>query len=732
VLAWAIPAAAAPTWSSAVSLSTAGNAIDFLSPSVAIGDGGLGVEAWSEVVAGKNVIRVAQHASAGQWTPLAGSLSGSLPGDACNPLASVDPAGNALVAWVQWAGPGCGAGDQTILYSTRAAGAPDWTQPQVAGTAATGGDWEAEGARNASGGVVLAWETKDATHKFVNAAVGSPSTGFKPQELVVTDGLSDSLYYLAVAIGTNGDAAVQWSDATSTTANIFASIRPRNGAFPATPTALTTNVNPASASNGALAVDAAGDVLSAYSTYDGTAGHYVSRFHPAGGSTWQTAQTIDSPPLPYSESWVAVGMDDAGNTTAAMVDTDFTSTSTTPYIRQLWTATRPAGGIWINLAHLSNPLLSDDSETQIAVAPNGAAAIAWGLATPQDTAQAVYRPAGGSFGALTPLGQQTETDVAIAPSGDAAISSQGDGAPVDARVSVLDTQPPGFAAATVPATGTTGQPVAMSATALDAWSGLGTGQPSWSFGDGATGAGAAVTHTYAAAGSYTVTIGVVDGVGIAGTPVTRSIVVTNPPVPPPPVTTVKKPVLKIAWKSSRLVGSVKLTGTVGAATSLTFSYRKHGAKKLAGSSTAKVAAGIWSHTLKLSPGLTPGSYDVSITGNGVVSSQTSFVVLAPSSGIVTHSYVSGPQHGPAATRLSSTSELWAHFSFGTLPKKGQKITTQWTLPGGRKLSANVRPRTRLVEAEIKQLAAKSLPPGLWHCVIRAGGVIVATVNVRLS
>jgi hypothetical protein len=731
VLAWAIPAAAAQTWSSPVSLSTAGNAINFFSPSVAIGDGGLGVEAWSEVVAGKSVIRVAQHVSAGQWTPLAGSLSGSLPGDACDPLASVDPAGNALVAWVQWAGPGCGTGDQTILYSTRAAGAPAWSQPQVAGTAATGGDWEAEGARNASGQVVIAWETKDATHKFINAAVGSPSTGFKPQELLVTDGLSDSLFYLAVAIGTNGDAAVQWADSGSV-ANIIVSIRPRNGAFPATPTPLTTNVSGSSATEGSLAVDAAGDVLSAYSTYDGTTSSYVSRFHPAGGSTWQAAQTIDTPPTQYSLSWVAVGMDDAGNTTAAMVDSDFHSASTTPYIRQLWTATRPAGGTWINLAQLSNPLLSDDNETQIAVAPNGAAAIAWGLATPQDTAQAVYRPAGGSFGALAPLGLQTETDVAIAPSGDAAIASQGDGAPVDAHVSVLDTQPPGFAAATVPATATTGQPVAMSATALDAWSGLGTGQPSWNFGDGTAGAGAAVSHTYAKAGSYTVTIGVFDGVGIAGAPVTRPIVVTDAPQPPPPVTTVKKPVLKIAWKSSRLVGTVKLTGTVGAATSLTFSYRKHGAKKLAGSSTAKVAAGIWSHTLKLPPGLAPGAYDVSITGNGVVSSQTSFTVVAPKSGIVSHSYVSGPQHGPAATRLASTSELWAHFSFGTLPKKGQKITTQWTLPGGRKLAANVRPRTQLVEAEVKQLSAKSLPPGLWHCVIRAGGVIVATVNVRLS
>jgi PKD domain len=734
VLAWALPAAAAPTWSAPVSLSGPGNAISFFSPSVAIGDNGRGVEAWSETVAGTSVIRVAQHQSGGPWTTLPGNISSSLPGDACDPLASVDGAGNALVVWVQSAGPGCGAGNQTILFATRAFGAPGWAPPQVAGTAAPGGDWQAEGGRNAAGQVVFAWETSDATSDYIFAAVGSPSTGFKPQEKLVTVPLSDSLFYLAAAIGTNGDAAVQWDDSAAT-ANIVASVRPHAGSFPASPTAVTTNTAPASAYSGSIAVDAAGNVLSAYAYDDGAAVHFTSRFRQATSGTWQPQQTIESPAAPYSASWVAVGMDDAGNATAALVESDFSSASTTPYIRRLFTATRPSGGTWLGLAPLSNPLSSDDSETAIAVSPSGAAVIAWGLATPQDTAQAVYRPAGGSFGALTPIGVQTETDAAIAPSGDAAIASEGGGTPVDARVSVLDTQPPAFTAATVPATAATGQPVAMSATALDAWSGLAAGQPSWTFGDGVSGAGAAVSHTFAKAGTYTVTIGASDGVGLAAAPVTRQIVVTDlpvPPPPPPPATSVSKPVVKAAWKSSRLVGSITVSGTVGASTAVTITLRLHGSKKAAAKSTAKLKAGAWKRTLRLSPSLLPGRYDVLVSGQGVAGSQTSFTLAAPSSGIVTHSYASGPRRGPAVTRLASTSELWAHFSFGTLPAKGQKITTQWTLPGGRALAANVRPRTRLVEAEVKQLAAKALPTGLWRCVIRAGGVVVATVNVRLS
>ena len=136
--------------------------------------------------------------------------------------------------------------------------------------------------------------------------------------------------------------------------------------------------------------------------------------------------------------------------------------------------------------------------------------------------------------------------------------------------------------------------------------------------------------------------------------------------------------------------------------------------------------------MKLPASLTPGKYDVIVTGTGVKSSQTSFTLAAPKSGIVKRSYATGPRRGPAATTLGSTSELWAHFVFGTLPARSQTITTQWTLPGGRKLGANTRPRTSLVEAQVKDLSGKALPTGVWHCVIRAGGTIVATLNVRLK
>ena len=159
-----------------------------------------------------------------------------------------------------------------------------------------------------------------------------------------------------------------------------------------------------------------------------------------------------------------------------------------------------------------------------------------------------------------------------------------------------------------------------------------------------------MSHAFAAPGTFTVTIGARDALGNAAAAVTRQIAVSNAkgaPPPPPPgsgaPTTIASAKLKATWKASHLVGSVSVSGTVGANATLTLSIRRHGGKKTAAKSTFKVKAGKWTRSVSLPPSLAPGLYDVFVTGNGVKTSQRSFTIAAPKTGIVKRTYATGPR-----------------------------------------------------------------------------------------
>ena len=285
----------------------------------------------------------------------------------------------------------------------------------------------------------------------------------------------------------------------------------------------------------------------------------------------------------------------------------------------------------------------------------------------------------------------------------------------------------------------------MTAAASDLWAGLPAGQPVWAFGDGTTATGPDDRphlhqggHVYRDADD----VGRLRQRGRAGHPHDHDRSGARRHAERPDRADAAacrrrptaKPKLKAAYVASKLVGTVALSGTRPRPPRRCRSQiRRSGAKKVAVTLHLAVKkAGKWSKTVTLPKTLTPGTYGVAVTAKGVSASSSSFTIAAPKSGIVDRVYASGPRRGPPVTKLAGTSELWAHFHFGTLPKAGQAITTQWTLPNGTKLGANTRPRSSLVEAQVKDLKGRPLPTGLWRCVIRAGGAVVATLSVRLS
>lgn len=87
---------------------------------------------------------------------------------------------------------------------------------------------------------------------------------------------------------------------------------------------------------------------------------------------------------------------------------------------------------------------------------------------------------------------------------------------------------------TIPGAGATGEARAFSlGAAHDVWSAVGT--PTWSFGDGASAAGNAVAHAFAAPGRYSASVTVADAVGnttTASGPVEVTGAPSGPPAPP--------------------------------------------------------------------------------------------------------------------------------------------------------------------------------------------------------
>ncbi len=116
------------------------------------------------------------------------------------------------------------------------------------------------------------------------------------------------------------------------------------------------------------------------------------------------------------------------------------------------------------------------------------------------------------------------------------------------EVVVGDATAPEQRSVTVPESATTGEPVPMTADAVDTFApSLTTG---WNFGDGAAATGASVTHAYTRAATYTVTATSADLFGNAAR-TTREIVVTDPPSPPPEV---RPPVVTAPLIEARLAG----------------------------------------------------------------------------------------------------------------------------------------------------------------------------------
>jgi hypothetical protein len=750
-LAFASPAAAAPTWLPPISLSTAPTSGVPTSPQIASDAAGESFALWIRSDGQNDRVQIAGHGPGTAWSPAADLSDGNQ--DAAFPSLALSSTGFGAAAWSRSDGQ-----HLRVQVSRRAPGGAFGAAFTV--SAVPVDSLNPVVAVDAAGDVVVIWEDSSLLQLHARRYTASTDSWGAIEDLAAA-GNFQGIGSLALVMSASGTATAAWSfDAENLSSATQWQVQTRSqgptGAW--TPMVqLSNTAAPDQSAAAQLAVDAAGNVTIVWSDYrTGSCGGFCIEYVAAvvrqatrsgANGVWSAAATLSDPNLISDAPRVATTP--AGEVTVAWTE---------QLAQAIKVVTRPVGGAFPSADNATQILPQDkqvassgahgfpQTSLRVAVGPAGTVVSFARLEDGSNAlAEAVFKPAGGAWPApttppvvLSPAGVDVATadgpNLAIDGSGNAVVGWMG-GSVI--RAAALDAAAPAFTAVGIPATGTTGQPVALSAGSLDVWSPLAAGQPSWTFGDGTTGAGAAVSHVFAKAGTYTVTVGVVDAVGNAAAPVTRQIAITDAGGPPPsppkgPAITMSKPKLNGAsYKQSRLVGTIVLHGTSPAKTTLTFSVRKRGAKRSTRLGTHAVNVGRWSAALPLPHTLLPGAYDVIVSGKGVTGTQGSFSIAAPKEGIVARAYASGPKRGPAATTLVKTSELWAHFSFGTLPKRKQTITTQWILPNGSKLSPNTRPRTSLVEAQVKDLSGKNLPAGRWRCVIRAGGIVVKTLSVRL-
>ena len=256
------------------------------------------------------------------------------------------------------------------------------------------------------------------------------------------------------------------------------------------------------------------------------------------------------------------------------------------------------------------------------------------------------RPAGAAWGVASAIGavagRTSGVTAAADPAGDVVV---GYGfTPYAASVGTLyarafDVAGPLTRLLSIPGTGTAGQPTSYTVTPADAWSPVLS--TVWSFGDGTTASGPNVTHTFAAAGSYAVSVTTTDAAGntrsqTGTTAVAAAPVVVTPPATPKPALTgvklTKQTIHVVKSDASPRSSKLKLTLDTDATVKVVLKRtKKVDGKAVKATMTKALKKG--TSTIKLtskvgSKQLPPGTYKVSVTAkNGVGTSNAVVVTL---------------------------------------------------------------------------------------------------------
>ncbi len=401
------------------------------------------------------------------------------------PAIAVDPAGDAVIVW-----QGLGSGNETIGAAVRPA-AGTWQAPVAISESSLEGS-EPAVAISAGGEATAVWQSSNGASKTITAASRPAGGAWSAPVKVSSSGNETSP---AIAVNANGGAVAAWIS----NGNDIAGAARRVGSKWAAPSYVPyTEWQPSAPRVG---LDMVGDAVALWGSYHDSEAEIRTAVLPSGKG-WKPAVALSSTGgealadgLALSEAGEAVALWTVGSPGAEVIQT----------------ATMSSPGGWSAPAPLTGPE-KHIGEAVLATGPAGDQLLDWNSGS-SATATVVHlraRPAGGGW--LAPLNLSGAGESAVI--GGAALDGAGNAVQLFSRGtpgSIRTVEASEFplragliGAPSVPAAGVAGAPVAMSLPPFDELGPLAT--VNWSLGDGSAASGASISHTYLAAGTYTVSL----------------------------------------------------------------------------------------------------------------------------------------------------------------------------------------------------------------------------------
>ncbi len=429
-----------------------------------------------------------------------------------SPQVALDPVGDAVAVWSR-----SGVAQAATRPAGGSFGAP------VGLSAASTSVSDAHVAVDTAGDAIAVWRIFDGTNFIVQAAVRPAGGAFGAAVNLTADG--HDAFAPDVAMDPAGDAVVVWFRYNGTSQVIQAAARPAGGSF-SSPVDVSQNA-PAGSFFPHVAMDQAGDAVAVWYRSNGSNNIVQASVAPAASGVWQTPADLSATGEDALNA--AVATDPAGDAVAVWQRSNGTN-------QIVQAAVRPAGGSFgasVDLSATGQNALSP----QVAMDQAGDAVVAWQRSNGTNVIiQAVTRPATGSFSSphdLSATGEDAESaDVAMDQAGDAIVTwSRSNGTNQIVQAAGYDFAGPELRNLSIPASGVAGVPVSFSVSPVDVWSGVAS--TTWGVGDGQGANGTAVSHTYATAGTYQVTVTSVDGNGNITTTKRSIMIVPVIPLTPP-------------------------------------------------------------------------------------------------------------------------------------------------------------------------------------------------------